>query len=217
MKTKFIHGWWLPAEDDHFDTYLSKSVEINGKRLYQPKHLSRCFHYLKEKKNTAIDVGAHCGFWSFYLSLNFKKTYAFEPIDIFRECFLKNVKSENVELFPFAIGEDNKSISLNIDLKNSGATHISKNFNKGHQVDMKKLDDFEYDNLDFVKIDVEGYENKVILGAENTLKKHKPIIIVEQKKYSSRYGEDEFQALDTLQRYGANVLEQVYNDFIFSW
>ena len=82
---------------------------------------------------------------------------------------------------------------------------------------MKKLDDFEYDNLDFVKIDVEGYENKVILGAENTLKKHKPIIIVEQKKYSSRYGEDEFQALDTLQRYGANVLEQVYNDFIFSW
>ena len=82
---------------------------------------------------------------------------------------------------------------------------------------MKKLDDFEYDNLDFVKIDVEGYENKVILGAENTLKKHKPIIIVEQKKYSSRNGEDEFQALDTLQRYGANVLEQVYNDFIFSW
>ena len=41
---------------------------------------------------------------------------------------------------------------------------------------MKKLDEFEFENLDFVKIDVEGYESNVVIGAENTLKKHQTII-----------------------------------------
>ena len=216
MAFKFVHGWWLPLEDNHFDEYLSKSIEINGKKLYQPKHLSRCFHHIK-KKNTAIDIGAHCGFWSFYLSLNFKKTYAFEPIDVFRECFSKNIISENVELMPFAIGESNRLISLDIDFKNTGATHISEKVNKTNKVEMKKLDEFEFENLDFIKIDVEGYESNVVIGAEETLKKHKPIIIIEQKDHSIRYGDDKFKALDLLKKFGAIIKEQVHSDFILSW
>tara|TARA_B100000989_G_C19433930_1_gene424297 strand:+ start:100 stop:750 length:651 start_codon:yes stop_codon:yes gene_type:complete len=216
MAFKFVHGWWLPFEDNHFDEYLSKSIEINGKKLYQPKHLSRCFHHIK-KKNTAIDIGAHCGFWSFYLSLNFKKTYAFEPIDAFRECFSKNIISENVELMPFAIGESNRLISLDIDFKNTGATHISEKVNKKNKVEMKKLDEFDFENLDFIKIDVEGYESNVVIGAEETLKKHKPIIIIEQKDHSIRYGDSKFKALDLLKKFGAIIKEQVHSDFILSW
>ena len=217
MAFKFAHGWWLPEEDTHFDDYLSKSIEINGKKLYQPKHLSRCFHYIKKNKNTAVDIGAHCGFWSFYLSLNFKKTYAFEPIDIFRRCFIKNITSENVELMPFAIGEINKLISLNVDYKNSGATHISEKVDDLNKVEMKKLDEFQFEDLDFVKIDVEGYEGNVVIGAENTLKKHKPIIIIEQKDHSIRYGDSKFKALDLLKEFGAVVVEQVVNDYILDW
>ena len=216
MPFKFIHGWWLPSEDLHFEEYLSKSIEINGKKLYQPKHLSKCFHHIT-KKNTAIDIGAHCGFWSFYLSLNFKKIYAFEPIDIFRDCFKKNIISQNVELLPYAIGESNKLISLNIDLQNTGATHISNNFNQNNRVEMKRLDEFKFENLDFIKIDVEGYENNVVIGTENTLKKHKPLIIIEQKNHFERYGDAKFKALDTLKEYGATIIDQVSNDFILSW
>lgn len=216
MSFKFIHGWWLPSEDDHFDDYLSNSVEINGKRLYQPKHLSKCFQHIKEK-NTAIDIGAHCGFWSFYLSINFNKIFAFEPVDIFRECFSKNIRSDNVELMPFAIGETNKLISLDIDFKNTGATHISNNVTLKKKVVMKKLDEFKFENLDFVKIDVEGYESNVVRGAENTFKIHKPIIIIEQKDHSRRYGDSKYEALNILKNYGAKVIDQVYSDFILSW
>ena len=220
MSFKFVHGWWLPAEDTHFDEYLAKSIEIKGKRLYQPKHLSRCFHYihLKKNKNTAIDIGAHCGFWSFYLSLNFNKTYAFEPVERFRECFKKNVTSTNVELMPFAIGEINKTVSLNINFNNTGATHVSEGAYNENNVEMKKLDEFKFENLDFVKIDVEGYESNVVLGAEDTLKKHKPLIIIEQKKNNSeRYANGQFEAIDILKKYGANVVEQVVNDYILEW
>ena len=82
---------------------------------------------------------------------------------------------------------------------------------------MKKLDDFKFDKLDFIKVDVEGYESKVVIGAEKTLKQHKPTIIIEQKNHSERYGDSKFGAIDILNQYGANVVEQVSNDFILKW
>ena len=74
---------------------------------------------------------------------------------------------------------------------------------------MKKLDEFEFENLDFVKIDVEGYESNVVIGAENTFKKTQPIIIIESKKTSlKRYGDSKYKALNILKKYGATIKEQ---------
>ena len=45
-------------------------------------------------------------------------------------------------------------------------------------------------DVDFIKIDIEWYENQVVLGAKETLLKNKPIIIVvEQKGFSDRFNE----------------------------
>ena len=93
---KLVYGWWLPEEDKHFEAYFAKfSLEVDGRRIYQKKHLDRSFHHIKNNpfigQRTAIDIGGHCGFWSYYLGGNFKKVYAFEPVSIFSECFKKNV------------------------------------------------------------------------------------------------------------------------------
>ncbi|MDA0670379.1 MAG: FkbM family methyltransferase [Proteobacteria bacterium] len=217
MNKKYIYGWWLPKEDQHFEGYFSQSVQVGDKRLYQPQHIDRCFHHIKNRKHTAIDVGGHCGFWSFYLGGNFKKVYAFEPVEIFRECFKKNIPHGNVELLPVALGNENGFVSMNIELENTGATHISSNTNDLNKVELKKLDDYELTDVDFIKIDVEGYENKVVLGAKETLLRNKPIIIVEQKGFSDRFNETQFEAVDTLKSYGAKVIDQVVKDYILSW
>ncbi|MDA0941961.1 MAG: FkbM family methyltransferase [Proteobacteria bacterium] len=217
MNKKYIYGWWLPKEDQHFEGYFSQSVQVGDKRLYQPQHIDRCFHHIKNRKHTAIDVGGHCGFWSFYLGGNFKKVYAFEPVEIFRECFKKNIPHGNVELLPVALGNENGFVSMNIELENTGATHISSNTNDLNKVELKKLDDYELTDVDFIKIDVEGYENKVVLGAKETLLRNKPIIIVEQKGFSDRFNETQFEAVDTLKSYGAKVVDQVVKDYILSW
>ena len=217
MNKKFIYGWWLPEEDQHFEGYFSKSIQVGDKRLYQPQHIDRCFHHIKNRKHTAIDVGGHCGFWSFYLGGNFKKVYAFEPVEIFRECFKKNIPHGNVELLPVALGNENGFVSMNVELENTGATHVSSNTNDLDKVELKKLDDYELTDVDFIKIDVEGYENQVILGAKETLLRNKPIIIVEQKGFSDRFNETQFEAVDTLKSYGAKVIDQVVKDYILSW
>ena len=67
-------------------------------------------------------------------------------------------------------------------------------------------------------IDAEGYENQVVLGAKETLLRNKPIIIIiEQKGFSNRFNESQFEAIDTLKSYGAKVIDQVVKDFILSW
>ena len=217
MSKKFIYGWWLPKEDQHFEDYFSKSIQVGDKRLYQPQHIDRCFHHIKNRKQTAIDVGGHCGFWSFYLGGNFKKVYAFEPVEIFRECFKKNIPHENVELLPVALGNENGFVSMNVELDNTGATHVSTKTDNLNKVELKKLDDYELIDVDFIKIDVEGYENQVVLGAKETLLRNKPIIIVEQKGFSDRFNETQYEAIDTLKSYGAKVIDQVVKDYILSW
>jgi len=217
MNKKFIYGWWLPKEDQHFEGYFSQSVQVGDKRLYQPQHIDRCFYHIKNRKHTAIDVGGHCGFWSFYLGRNFEKVYAFEPVEIFRECFKKNIPHGNVELLPVALGNENGFVSMNVELENTGATHVSSNTNDLDKVELKKLDDYELTDVDFIKIDVEGYENQVVLGAKETLLRNKPIIIVEQKGFSDRFNETQFEAVDTLKSYGAKVIDQVVKDYILSW
>jgi FkbM family methyltransferase len=217
MNKKFIYGWWLPEEDQHFEGYFSKSIQVGEKRLYQPQHIDRCFHHIKNRKHSAIDVGKHCGFWSFYLGGNFKKVYAFEPVEIFREFFKKNIPHENVELLPVALGNENSFVSMNVELENTGATHVSNKTDGLNKVELKKLDDYEFTDIDFIKIDVEGYENQVVLGAKETLLRNKPIIIVEQKGFSDRLNETQFEAIDTLKSYGAKVIDQVVKDYILSW
>ena len=217
MNKKFVYGWWIPKEDQHFESYFSQSIQVGDKRLYQPQHIDRCFHHIKNRKNTAIDIGGHCGFWSFYLGKNFKKVYAFEPVEIFRECFKKNIPHDNVELLPIAVGNENSFVSMNVVLEDTGTTHISSKKDESNLVELKKLDDYKYNNVDFIKIDVEGFENQVVLGAKETLIRNKPIIIVEQKGFSNRYKETQFEAIDTLKSYGAKVIDQVVKDYILSW
>ena len=47
------------------------------------------------------------------------------------------------------------------------------------------MDSYEFDQLDFIKIDVEWYEHKVLQGALSTIQKHKPIIYIEIHDYDA--------------------------------
>jgi len=219
MNKKFVYGWWLPKKDQHFEEYFSKSIEIRNRRVYQPDQLDRCIYHVNKntKKNTAIDIGAHCGFWSYFLGLSFKNVFSFEPVKIFQECFNKNVPHQNVELIPVALGDDNKYVSMNIELENTGQTHVSNHIIESNKVELKKLDDYKLNNIDFIKIDVEGFEKKVVLGSKETIIKNKPIIIIEQKGHAARYKEEQYEAIDILTSYGAKIIDKVVKDIILFW
>ena len=50
------------------------------------------------------------------------------------------------------------------------------------RVEIKLLDSFNLQNINFIKLDVEGYEEKILNGSKNTILKHKPTVVIEQNK-----------------------------------
>ena len=85
------------------------------------------------------------------------------------------------------------------------------------RVALDTLDSFGLQDVDLVKIDVEGYESFVVQGARRTLIRSRPIVIVEQKSGSERYGVPRLKAVHQIERLGARVLRRVYDDYILGW
>lgn len=195
IKTKLFNGSpiiiALPASTDIFLT--GGKSHISEIRL--AKYLIKNLH----SDSTFIDVGAHYGYFSLIASNIVKdgKVYSFEPSSKSFNILKRNVSSiTNVTIFNKAVSQGNTPIAFyEFDNLHSeyNSTQISQFENedwfKAIKPNMQKIDSislstFCTDNSiypDIIKIDVEGFENEVIKGAENLLtsSKKKPIVILE--------------------------------------
>ena len=50
------------------------------------------------------------------------------------------------------------------------------------KIPIETIDSFNFENVTFIKYDIEGYELKAVKGSEQTIKKYNPVIVVEQNK-----------------------------------
>ena len=211
----FVHqGIWLPDGEKHFPSWMDKNGEIVGGRgTYQIKKWRACIPYIKQWR-TAVDVGGHVGFWSLQMAAKFASVQAFEPMPVFRACFVKNVPNENVHLHRYPLGDRDRDVGMAYDPADSGGTHV-----KGDgDMKMRTLDSFGFEDMDFVKIDCEGYEHHVIAGARETLERCKPCVIVEQKqrKLSENFGITGTPAVDLLKGMGYTVRREIGGDYILT-
>ena len=210
------HGWYFPDYDTHFAEMLDKNIAKGNQPVYQQPVRKRSFTYLKNN-NFAIDVGANVGLWTKDMSEEFTSVWAIEPVEDFRQCLQKNIFNNNVDIKPFALGAENTVIDMIITEENTGHSHVDiDSLGKG-TIPMHRLDDLNIPPLDYIKIDCEGYELNVLKGAEQTIKKHKPIIVIEQKFHKDVGHVDDGEAVTLLRSFGARQLDKVRNDLIFGW
>ena len=152
----------------------------------------------------------------------FARVSAFEPIEHHRECFKKNVPSGHgceIELYPVALSATEETLRFSITPDNSGDTHVkAKDDGVGPQVVARTLDSFDLPPVDFLKIDCEGYEYFILKGAERTVRRDQPCIVVEQKpRKGSMYGLDDREAVKLLQSWGAQLRFEISGDFCLVW
>ena len=180
---KQVKGWWLPDTDTDFDRWI-----LDGD--YQKEHRDGILNFLKTQGvefNNCLDVGAHVGFWLKDLQNNFKMVYAFEPISDVRECLKKNVEKDNYLLFDFGLGDKNEKVMVNYIPEETGNTYVSDHGNR--EIQIRRLDEIKLPKIDYIKIDAEGYEIKVLQGAEGLITRDEPYIHVEVKqKILERHG-----------------------------
>ena len=180
---------WIPSDDDWIT--WSENFELDEFNDVMP-HIS--------KTDVALDIGAHVGIWSKRLAKRFKKVIAFEPVPKHIECWKRNMSqfgssnrnTTHVILNEVALSNEECIAPMKVpNVTNSGMASLEHNQIHGRwlqpgwetfpevEVIVKPLDSFEFDQIDFMKIDVEWFEYNVLQGAIETIKKHNPIIYIE--------------------------------------
>lgn len=121
---------------------------------------------------TAIDVGCRVGEFTRYLQRDFQNVYAFDPN--LSQKFRFNVSLENVSHFHCALGDKPGETAM------YDGTHTHRPGIEPRVVPVYTFDQFEFDEVDYIKVDVEGFEKKVLLGAARTIERCNPVIVIEQ-------------------------------------
>lgn len=212
-------GIYLPDGETHLTEWMTKNGEVvDGKGTYQIKKLRAALEWVRAWR-TAVDVGAHVGMWSMQLAKRFAAVQAFEPVAAHRECFIRNLQlieqeDSPVTLHRVALGERNGSVAIRTAPTSSGDSWVD---GEG-DIPMKRLDEFALEDVDFIKLDCEGYELFALRGGEETLKRCRPCVIVEQKPgRAQKFGLPETEAVDYLRGLGAHLRGVMAGDFILSW
>jgi len=216
LKDTAIHyGWHLPAHEQHLQKWMANPKNVgdrmNGRQGYQLKKQRKALSYVKQFR-TAVDVGSHVGFHTFNMAHAFKQVHSFEPVALHRKCFEANTAGlTNITLHPVALGKAPGSVSMNTEVGSSGNTTVG---GKG-DIPMITLDSLGLDDVDYMKLDCEGFEENVLRGAEHLLVTCKPVIMVEQKRdFAARFDLEPQGAVKYLKAMGYVVAVEVSGDYI---
>lgn len=230
-----VGGVLLPKSETHLrEMMLSKKSGrvVDGLATYQYHKLEAAVALCRQRR-AAVDIGAHVGLWSMWLARDFARVHAFEPLGAHRKLFERNVaRWSNVTLHPCALGETEGEVQIRRPLETTGNAHVL-NFTGRHpgtrhvehpdradiheHVPMRTLDSFNLQEVDLIKIDVEGFERAVVQGAEETIRRCRPVICVEQKKNESAYGDAADAASHLLRSWGMTVARNIAGDHLMVW
>lgn len=185
--------------------------------ISQEKHRDIIIEFLKTnncKFRHCCDVGSHIGTWSDYFVEEFQWVYAFEPIEELRNCFKKNIQQSNYTLYPFGLGNSTTDIKFQYDSEKSGVTQVNTSGN--YTAKICKLDDLNLKNVDYIKMDAEGYELEILKGAADLLKNQSPILHIEMKlKNLAKFNLNKHDVRNWLYELNYDQALKVHNEFIF--
>jgi FkbM family methyltransferase len=135
----------------------------------------------------AIDIGANIGSYTLGLARRFEDVTAFEPNKEHCRLLRLNVSLnnlKNVHVYEVALSDADGIMPLYI--RSGGATslddkHYGLSYDKVVPVPTLRLDNFlsKFQELDFIKMDAEGFELRILQGGFELISHHMPIIALE--------------------------------------
>ena len=154
----------------------------------QAHHIPLAMKYVKQRR-TAVDVGANVGTWTRPLLAVFQTVIAFEPAPDTFECLDRNCPEAVLHQAGLSNFQGFATVMKDDRYPDGTGSRWLKASNDG--VPLMTLDSLNLQEVDFMKVDVEGMELRVFLGAYETLKRCKPVLVVEDKpKLRSRHDLD---------------------------
>ncbi len=169
------------------DVYFGPLLENYGEYSYGEMDL---FRQAVQPGDTVVDAGANIGCHTVALAKLVGPTgvvLAFEPQRPIYYALCGTIALNElwqVHTFPHALGASRGTTKLlSVDYsKPNNYGGVMGGCVEGNEVPVIPLDDLDMPSLKFIKADVEGQETEVLLGARETIHRHRPILYVENDR-----------------------------------
>ena len=179
------NGWWWPKTDQRCWEYMQTHPDVPEKIVgYLPQ----------DRRRVLVQAGGNCGYYPKKYSQLFDRVYTFEPDWLNFHCLNLNVPEQNVVKIQSCVGNQHQTVGLKIKSINRGKNFVD---GVGHYP-VFCIDDLALDACDAIQLDIEGYEYFALLGAQKTIARHQPLVVVEVwEQLNDRFGKDINQQLET--------------------
>jgi FkbM family methyltransferase len=163
--------------------------------FFDSHNINAAINHLKDNPGIVLDIGANIGTFCCEIASRFPNytIHAFEPVSLTFSELEKNIELNDFKnIVPHNIGISNKvgvvegqtahsegpfgciTLSEQVEkLRSDNVIHNKTSYK------VATLDSFNFEDVSLIKIDVEGMEYEVFLGAVDTIKKCRPVIIFE--------------------------------------
>lgn len=180
------------------DSHIADAIRKKG--IYDDQAISYIERILKNiPEAVVLDIGAHIGNHALVMSQFSKMVYCFEPLPENIAVLQLNQKENhisNMQIFNVGLSDQNETLTFYqdgstfvSDLQHQGSATQSLTCRIGDEV----MQEQGIQKIDFIKMDIEGFEPRALHGLQKTITTSRPIIIMEWNNDATR---DAFQKLD---------------------
>jgi FkbM family methyltransferase len=163
--------------------------------------------FLADRRRNAIDAGANKGTYAYVIAGCARHVFAYEPNPKMFDV-LRRTAAHNVTASPIALSDVSGQATLRVPLGSKGHSNQRGTLRDLSgadsftpvKVEARRIDDLDLSDIGFMKIDVEGFEAAVLRGAEKTIDRDRPNLLIEiEEKHTGRPIEE---SLAAVLRYG---------------
>jgi FkbM family methyltransferase len=200
LKYRFVPGFL------YYPWKLYKEVRYREPELH-------ILHHIVPRGRVAIDVGANRGYYACALSKIARRVDAFEPYPP-AALFARRKLGRNVRVHEVAVSNYSGRATLHIPQRKGNIdVHFSATLKQVPAVQHRKItvqvvtiDQFEFDDVGFIKIDAEGSEMEVIDGARETIRRNRPNMLVELLVPLNRHPLACIERIEAMIGYSARIM-----------
>lgn len=185
-------GGYVYRTDGQLVAVPSHVDSAAGHRLFKPSIRFALIDVICKPGDCVLDIGANVGEYSLQFAQCTGPTgrvIAFEPVPYLAETVAKTARINRqdwVEVHQLALSATDGVSTFSVEKGNSGGSRLGTMSGDFSQIEVKtmRLDTLlagrpDISRVDLVKIDVEGFEDQVVLGARESLSRFRPLVLME--------------------------------------
>lgn len=165
------------------------------------------------RRGVAVQAGGNVGVMPLELAKHFEKVITFEPNALNFRCLDHNINGNGkVQKHNKALSDKATRAGMAGHVRNCGMAFLTE----GDEVETVTLDSMQLDACDLIQLDIEGSEMNALVGAEETIKKYKPVLCIAHEGLGVRYGYSDRIVDQWIKDRGYEEKERMLRDVIYT-